>query len=107
MFGPHIFLQSLSHFCRFRLQIKYPGIRSVPSTSVLQVHVQHSPTPPVVLGVMMENLATFIYALLDVNDQPSDETVLNPLIEWARFGNVSFALVQVCCVGARSPSVVP
>jgi uncharacterized protein with GYD domain len=43
----------------------------------------------------MENLATFIYALLDVAEQPSDETVMNPLIELARSGNVSFALVAV------------
>jgi hypothetical protein len=59
------------------------------------VHVLSSPTPPVVLGVTMEHLATFIYALLDVKDQPLDETVLNPLIEWARSDNVSFALVPV------------
>jgi uncharacterized protein with GYD domain len=43
----------------------------------------------------MENLAMFIYALLDVEEQPSDETVLKPLIELAHSGNVSFALVAV------------
>jgi hypothetical protein len=60
-----------------------------------KVHVLSSHTPPAVLGVTMENLATFIYALLDVEDQPSDATVLCPLIERARSGNVSFALVPV------------
>jgi hypothetical protein len=60
-----------------------------------KVHWLSSPTPPVFLGVTMENLATFIYALLDIEEQPSDETVLNPLIELARSGNVSFALVAV------------
>jgi hypothetical protein len=58
-----------------------------------KVHWLSSSTPPVFLGVTMENLAMFIYALLDVEEQPLDETVLNPLIELARSGNVSFALV--------------